>query len=267
MHFSFLSSVSLWVPYGWLTQSCRKHIEYHSQADGRFRMGFSYRRRHTDCQGQRKEAASNQDGASSVHRGADATCRAILATFGAGISPRTAYFCPLTVPQIIHTLTSGKAPIMGVEWWINDAVKDEAAASCQRINLKTSELRAEVTRLMSTVARTSENVDLMLAMMRRAQSLDQEVVVWMKSLPDNWKYATLCWEDHVPNGDYSKAEVFPGRVDVYNDFWIASVWNMGADDQTHSGFGGRAVRRLGMLACRATAPRPSTQPPPESASR
>jgi hypothetical protein len=115
---------------------------------------------------------------------------------------------------------------MGVEWWINDAVKDEAAASCQRINLKTSELRAEVTRVMTSVARTPENIDLMLAMMRRAQSLDQEVMNWMKSTPETWQYKTVCWEDHVPNGDYSKADVFPGRVDVYNDFWIASVWNL-----------------------------------------
>ncbi len=115
---------------------------------------------------------------------------------------------------------------MGVEWWINDAVKDETAASCQHINLKTSELRAEVTRLMSSMTRTPDNVDLMLTMMRRAQALDQELVNWMASLPDNWGYRTLCWEDHVPNGDYAKAETFPGRIDVYNDFWIASVWNL-----------------------------------------
>lgn len=115
---------------------------------------------------------------------------------------------------------------MGVEWWINDAVKDEAATACQRINLKTSELRAEITRVMSTVARTPESIDLMFAMMRRAQSLDQEIVNWMKSTPASWQPKTTCWEDKVPDGDYSKAHVFPGRVDVYSDFWIASMWNM-----------------------------------------
>src|SRR5690606_6328861 len=32
--------------------------------------------------------------------------------------------------------------------------------------------------------------------------------------------------NHVPDGDYAKAEVFPGRVDVYRDFWISSAINM-----------------------------------------
>ncbi|KAH8904583.1 hypothetical protein BR93DRAFT_970520 [Coniochaeta sp. PMI_546] len=127
---------------------------------------------------------------------------------------------------IIHTLTSGKAPIMGAEWWLNDAVKDQSAAACQRINLKTSELRAEVNRVMMGVSRSPENLELMLALMRRAQQLDQEAASWMKSVPDQWHYRTLCWEDNVPGGDFSRAEVFPGRVDVYADFWIASVWNM-----------------------------------------
>ncbi|KAK3936900.1 hypothetical protein QBC46DRAFT_461206 [Diplogelasinospora grovesii] len=135
-------------------------------------------------------------------------------------------FIAVRTQLIIHTLTSGKAPIMGVEWWMGDAVKDEMAASCQRLNLRTSELRAEVTRVMTTVARTPENVELMQCLMRRAQELDADSVEWMRRLPEHWQYKTLCWEDHVPNGDYSRAEVFPGRVDVYNDFWIASVWNM-----------------------------------------
>ncbi|KAL8341318.1 hypothetical protein RB598_003319 [Gaeumannomyces tritici] len=65
--------------------------------------------------------------------------------------------------MIIHTLTTGKAPIYGIEWWMADAVKSAAAASCQSINIKAGELRAEV---------------------------------------------------------------FPGRVDMYPDFWIASVTNM-----------------------------------------
>src|SRR4051812_22910784 len=103
---------------------------------------------------------------------------------------------------------------MGADWWLNDAVKDEFAAACQRINLKTSELRAEVNRVMTGVSRSAENIQLMLALMRRAQQLDQEATSWMKNVPDHWHYRTLCWEDNVPGGDYSRAEVFPGRVDV-----------------------------------------------------
>jgi hypothetical protein len=115
---------------------------------------------------------------------------------------------------------------MGAEWWLHDAVKDETSAKCQRINLHTAELRAELTQAMTTISRTPENVEFILSLLRRAQSLDAECVAWMKSIPEHWQYKTLCWEDNVLRGDYANAEVFPGRVDVYNDFWIASVWNM-----------------------------------------
>ena len=115
---------------------------------------------------------------------------------------------------------------MGAEWWLNDTVKDECAFVCQRINLKTCELRAEVNKVMNGVTRSPENVELILALMRKAQELDQQAATWIKTVPDHWQYRTLCWEDNVPGGDYTRAEVFPGRVDVYADLWIASVWNM-----------------------------------------
>ncbi|KAI1863636.1 hypothetical protein JX265_008853 [Neoarthrinium moseri] len=135
-------------------------------------------------------------------------------------------FIAVRTQMIIHTLTSGKSPIMGVEWWLNDAVKDETAAKVQRIMIKTGELRAEVTRLMNCMARTPENIEIMLNMIRRSQMVDQEAVSWMRDVPDFWKYRTVAWEDNVPNGDYARAEVYPGRIDLYTDFWIASVWNM-----------------------------------------
>lgn len=128
--------------------------------------------------------------------------------------------------QIIHTLTTGSSPIMGVEWWLNDAVKDQSAAECQRIMIKTGELRAEVTRLMNCMARTPENIEIMLNVIRRCQMVDQEAVAWMRGLPAHWHYTTVAWEDQVPQGNYARAEVYPGRVDVYADFYIASVWNM-----------------------------------------
>ncbi|KAL7620036.1 hypothetical protein AAE478_010585 [Parahypoxylon ruwenzoriense] len=134
-------------------------------------------------------------------------------------------FVAVRTQMIIHSLTSGTTPIMGAEWWINDAVRDGTAAKCQRLMIKTGELRAEVTRLMGCLPRTPANMDIMLAVIRRAQSVDREVVAWMRDVPAEWRFRTVAWEDHVPGGDYAKAEVFPGRVDMYRDFYIASVWN------------------------------------------
>lgn len=115
---------------------------------------------------------------------------------------------------------------MGVEWWITDAVKDESAAACQRLNIRVGELRAEVNRLLSTLVPCPENVELMLDMIRKCQGVDQELLAWSKDLPDYFTWKTVAWEDNIPNNDYSQAEAFPGRVDAYQDLWVASVWNM-----------------------------------------
>jgi hypothetical protein len=115
---------------------------------------------------------------------------------------------------------------MGVDWWFNDAVMDQHAADCQRLNVRTGELRAEVNRLMTTTARNSETIELMLDMIRKCQTVDQECVSWGKKSHPVFEWKTVAWEDHVPQGDYSKAEVYPGRVDAYQDLWVCSVWNM-----------------------------------------
>ncbi|KAH7015123.1 hypothetical protein EDB80DRAFT_326908 [Ilyonectria destructans] len=137
-----------------------------------------------------------------------------------------ALFVAVRTQMIIHTLTSGKAPIMGVEWWIGDAVKNHYGSECQRLNIRTAELRSEVNRLMTTLARSPENIELLLDMIRRCQTVDQQHLNWARELPEYFRFKSVAWEDNVPNGNYALAEVFPGRVDAYQDLWVASVWNM-----------------------------------------
>ncbi|KFA60483.1 hypothetical protein S40285_07756 [Stachybotrys chlorohalonatus IBT 40285] len=134
-------------------------------------------------------------------------------------------FVAVRAQLIIHALSTGKAPAMGAEWW-GEAVNNQHAATCQKLNLRAAEFRAEVNRLLGTLTRSPQNVEIILDLMRQCQLLDQELVNWFQTLPEEFQFETVAWEDNVPNGDYSKAEVFPGRVDAYQDWWIASVWNM-----------------------------------------
>ncbi|KAI0836164.1 hypothetical protein F5Y06DRAFT_111027 [Hypoxylon sp. FL0890] len=134
-------------------------------------------------------------------------------------------FIAVRTQMIIHSLTSATTPIMGTEWWMDNAVRDDTAAKCHHLIIKSGELRAEVTRLMNSIARTPDNIDIMLDMIRKLQAVDQGVVAWMRNVPEEWRFRTVAWEDSVPGGDYSKAEVFPGRIDMYRDFYISSVWN------------------------------------------
>lgn len=115
---------------------------------------------------------------------------------------------------------------MGAEWWINDAIKDENAAAVQRLNIRVGELRAEVNRLLATLIRYPENIDLMMDMIRKCQTVDQGLVSWANNLPECFAWKTVAWQDELTDGDYAHAEVFPGRIDAYQDLWIASIWNM-----------------------------------------
>lgn len=115
---------------------------------------------------------------------------------------------------------------MGTEWWISDTIKNRHGSECQRLNIRTAELRSEVNRLLATLARCPENIELVLDLIRRCQTLDQQHFKWGKDVPDYFRYKAVAWEDQVPNGDLASAEVFPGRVDAYQDLWVVSVWNL-----------------------------------------
>jgi hypothetical protein len=111
---------------------------------------------------------------------------------------------------------------MGVDWWFASAISDHVAARCQHLNLQTATLRAEVTSIMTSLARTPANTALILSLMRRAQALDADLAAWMADLPPSWRHRPVHWQDQLPADE----SVFPGRVDAYPDFWIASVWNL-----------------------------------------
>lgn len=111
---------------------------------------------------------------------------------------------------------------MGVDWWFTSAISDHVAARCQHLNLQTATLRAEVTTIMTSLARTPSNTTLILALMRRAQALDADLAAWMADLPPAWRHRPVHWQDQLPADE----SAFPGRVDAYPDFWIASVWNL-----------------------------------------
>ncbi len=119
------------------------------------------------------------------------------------------------------------APSTGVDWWTQgDSGSQSVQTACQAFSLKTSQLRAEISRLMTTVQRDQSSVELMLEMARRVQAADQEIATWLVTLPEEYRFKTLCWQEYPTRCSLREADVFPGRVDVYPDFVIAETWNM-----------------------------------------
>jgi hypothetical protein len=114
---------------------------------------------------------------------------------------------------------------MQSDWWsTSDAMRDPIASQSQKLSLRAGEIRAEVTRLMSQLPRNAESVEAIRDMIRQAQEVDFECVRWVESLPEEFKYRTILWQDDIHDADYSQLEVFPGRVDAYPDLWVASLW-------------------------------------------
>lgn len=132
--------------------------------------------------------------------------------------------------QIVHALSTGIAPPMGTDWWMRDAVIDPTGSANQRLCLEAGELRSAATRLMTGITRTPDNIRRAQVLVRRCYQLDQAMTNWIATVPDSWRARTLCWQYSDPavssdGKDYSAAEVFPGRVDIYPDIWVAGLWN------------------------------------------
>ncbi|CZR57607.1 related to negative acting factor [Phialocephala subalpina] len=128
--------------------------------------------------------------------------------------------------QMTTTCLSGsKAPLLGVDWWLGDQKPDDAGSFVTRLNLRIAELRYEINAALSTFPRTPEYFQEVINLMKRAQAMEQEYLEWEVKVPQQWRSQTVAWVDQIPGGDITKAEVCPGKVDMFPDLWTAHLWN------------------------------------------
>lgn len=126
--------------------------------------------------------------------------------------------------QIIHSFSSGQPAARDVNFWIQDATKDPFATDLQRLTLQISELKTEANKLLVSLHHSPQNVAKIMQVMRKCQIKDQELLQWSDNIPDSYQGKTVAWVNDLPDGDYSKAEVYPGRVDAFQDLWVTTVW-------------------------------------------
>jgi hypothetical protein len=122
-------------------------------------------------------------------------------------------------------MSASKPPLISTDWWIADGSKEEPGLFVTKLCLRVAELRAEVNTILPGSPRNPEYYQRVLDLMKRAQGMEQEFKAWEELLPEYWRPKTAAWVDNVPGGDLMKAEVFPGRVDIYEDLFIANAWN------------------------------------------
>lgn len=109
--------------------------------------------------------------------------------------------------------------------WMGVDDYDDIIHSFAAANLKMSILRADNDKTTSLKTHTAENVEKVLNLLRRAESLDQEYIDWIKALPASWTIKTVAWIDgEVPN--LATSVIHPGRVDAYGELWMAYKYNI-----------------------------------------
>ncbi|OAA36308.1 negative acting factor [Metarhizium rileyi] len=128
--------------------------------------------------------------------------------------------------MIIHSLTTGSSLAAGYTWCTTDSTYDDYASQCEKFCVRTTELNAHVSKLLASISRTPKDTDRVKDVIRQCNSLDQDYVRWTEAVPEDFRWETIDWQVYVPHDDYANADVFPGRVDVYADTWIAIVWTM-----------------------------------------
>ncbi|OAA56226.1 Zn(2)-C6 fungal-type DNA-binding domain protein [Niveomyces insectorum RCEF 264] len=168
-------------------------------------------------------------------------------------------FNSVRLQLIAHSMSANTPPQMSVNWWLGESVIDSASVRCQRFALEVSQLRMELNRQVyayaasaaavraAAAARTATAtatatatvdgaapapndtvIDKAKAVFRtfllRVAAIDNEMAAWMPSMPTAYKYHTVAIAGPVPDGDYERAEAFPGRIDAYPDLAVANVW-------------------------------------------
>ncbi len=93
------------------------------------------------------------------------------------------------------------------------------------MNIRMAALRADNDLTTTLQTRTTENLEKVLKLLRRAEALEREYVAWIETLPPNWNIKTVAWIDSDIR-DLTESIVHPGRVDAYGELWMAYFYNI-----------------------------------------
>lgn len=126
-----------------------------------------------------------------------------------------------------------------VDWWSNGLEycrEDEIMQSYAHYNLRVAELRQDTDKTTTLSPHTLDNIEVVLALLHRAQDLEKEYREWYTAMPPHWKPDALAWVDWSDLGmamgsNLSESIVHPGRVDTYRELSVAYAYNVARSSQ------------------------------------
>lgn len=94
------------------------------------------------------------------------------------------------------------------------------------------ELQSDCERVITACSRVQDpsHTSQVLGLLARAKAGKEDFTTWARTRSNisTWDFGPTAFIEKLPPGtNLSESEVFPGRIDVYNELWAASIWNMG----------------------------------------
>ncbi|PVH76735.1 hypothetical protein DL98DRAFT_496386 [Cadophora sp. DSE1049] len=108
--------------------------------------------------------------------------------------------------------------------WIESGI-DEREKCFSQLNIDMSRLQADNKATTKLVERSTENIEKVIHLLRRAERLEQQYADWVAALPSSWLVRTSDWSDFEPT-DLATSLVYPGRVYTFGDLWMANKYNV-----------------------------------------
>lgn len=131
----------------------------------------------------------------------------------------------LNIYQIVSCIITSKQPGLGTDWWLSEDMQDEHARFIALLCMRIAETRTRLNEILATSPRTPANIEKVLGVMRQAQAMELEFQEWENSLSESWRPKAVAWIDNIAIGNLADAELCPGRVDMFEDLFVAYVWN------------------------------------------
>ncbi|KAH7411226.1 hypothetical protein BKA64DRAFT_376496 [Cadophora sp. MPI-SDFR-AT-0126] len=108
--------------------------------------------------------------------------------------------------------------------WIESGI--EGREKCfSELNLDMAKLQVDNKATTKLAERSTENIENVINLLRRAERLEQQYADWIAALPSSWVVRTSDWSEFEPT-DLATSLVYPGRVFTFGDLWMANKYNV-----------------------------------------
>ncbi|KAL5330117.1 hypothetical protein ACEPPN_003641 [Leptodophora sp. 'Broadleaf-Isolate-01'] len=107
--------------------------------------------------------------------------------------------------------------------WLTNT--DDFDKSFAQLNIAMSSLQADNKYTTRLAERSTENIEKVIQLLRRAEFLEQQYADWLAALSSSWVVEITDWSDFKPSNFFTSL-VYPGRVYSFGEFWMANKCNI-----------------------------------------